>query len=229
MKILVVEDDPFVSKDLKDKLESLGFKVTAIAESYETALNAIEVELPDLALLDIELKGTHSGIDLGKKLVQLGIPHMYLTGVQDSVTYMRTRETAPLRNIPKPVTAIDLRNALDIDLINPPSKAPTIIRMIADGDKKRSKINPNDIIYIEADGSYCHIFLENDKLTLAMNLKTFLQKLDWPDIIRTGRSFAVNIHRVNTKMGNRIETETGTWIDIEPQYKLAFEKHLKNI
>ncbi len=230
MKILIVEDEEPIALEIRDMLELMGYPVTAIADSYESALAAIENKLPDLVLVDIELKGHLTGIDLGRRLGQMGINHMYLTGVQDASTFVKARETAPLRNIPKPVSAISLRNALDIDSVERVPLSTTVIRMFPSGDKKR-RIDLNEIIYIKAGGSYCDVFLTGDqgKITLSMNLKNCLKKLDWPNIIRVGRSNAVNIHHVKTQMGNRLEMSNTEWVDIEPKFKSIVEKRIQSI
>lgn len=228
MKILVVEDEPFVAEDLQDKLESLQHRVTAIVDNYESAVEAIEKEIPDLVLLDIELKGHFSGIDLGEKLARMGIPHIYLSGVQDMNTYMQAKTTAPLRNLAKPIDRTNLRNALDLDLSSYKQSANAVY-LIADGQNSKQRIDPNQIVFIEADGSYCTVHVKDKKYKPTMNLKNFLLKLDWPDIIRTSKSHAINLHYVKSRLGNIIEMEGGAKIDIEPKYKDMVNLRLKSI
>ena len=204
MKILIVEDEPFVADDLKDKLEQLHYRVTTIADSYEKALECIHAERPDLALLDIELKGALTGIDLSEKLTQLGIPFIYLTGIQDLTTYSLAKDTKPLKNLAKPIDLLNLRNALmDIDFTKVSTITP-IIHLIADKDKKL-RIDPNDIVYIEAGRSYCDIhFIEKTKSTLTMSMGEFIEKLDWPDVVRISRSHAVNLKHLERVSGNEV-------------------------
>jgi len=228
MKILIVEDDPFVADDLCAKLEHLQHHVTAVVEDYDSAVKAIETVLPDLVLVDIELKGARSGIDLGERLIRMHIPHMYLSGIQDMTTYMHAKSTAPLRNLAKPIDLVNLRNALDVDLrVEKPS--PSTIYLIADGTKSKQRIDPNRIVCIEADGSYCDVHLKDKKYKLTMNLKTVLEKLEWPDIIRVSKSHAINLQYVKSKLGNLIEMEGGTKIDIDPMYRDKVSLYLKSI
>ena len=53
-KILVVEDDPAVSKFLSVRLQSLNFEVT-LAYDGEAALKEARLRLPDLIILDLKL------------------------------------------------------------------------------------------------------------------------------------------------------------------------------
>lgn len=228
MKILVIEDDPLIADDLTDKLALLQHRVTAIVEDYESALEAIEKELPDLALVDIELRGEKSGIELGERLLQLKIPHIYLSGIQDMNTYIQAKSTAPLRNLAKPIDLINLRNALDVDL-HAVMSSPNLIYLISDGNKSRQRIDPNKIYYLKADGSYCEVHTGNKTYKLTVNMKTCLMKLEWPDIIRVSKSHAINLQHVKSKLGNCIEMEDGAKIDIEPKYRDSTNKHFKSI
>jgi DNA-binding LytR/AlgR family response regulator len=228
MKILIVEDEPFAADDLHEKLEQLQHHVTGIAEDYNSAVKAIESEIPDLVIIDIGLKGERSGIDLGEKLAGMNIPHMYLSGEQDMNTYIQAKNTAPLRNLAKPIDLINLRNALDVELQAQKTSSNTIY-LIADGNKGRQRINPNTICYIEADGSYCGVYQEDKMYKLTMNLKAVLQKLDWPGIVRVSKSHAINLQYVKSKLGNRLELTNGVKIDIDPKYKDQVALYLKSI
>ena len=55
--ILIVEDEPLISMMLEDFVQSLGHSVAAICETVSEALNAIDGDSFDLAILDVNLKG----------------------------------------------------------------------------------------------------------------------------------------------------------------------------
>lgn len=61
-KILIIEDDPFLSSLLKNRLAKEGFEIT-IARDGEEALKTLSAEAPDLVLLDIILP-KKSGFEL---------------------------------------------------------------------------------------------------------------------------------------------------------------------
>lgn len=227
MKILVVEDDSFVADDLKDKLEQLEYRVTAIVESYKEALEAVERERPDLALLDIELKGELSGIDLAEKLARLGIPYIYLTGLRDINTYLRAKNSQPQRYLSKPIDLYNLRNAiLDIDLSKTPASTTLLHFINKDGNKER--IDPNDIVYVKASNVYCDIhFVDESRSTLSIPMGEFVEKLDWPDVIRISRSYAVNLKHIRRLRGNEVEMIFGDPIRITDSYKEILNSHLK--
>jgi DNA-binding LytR/AlgR family response regulator len=122
---------------------------------------------------------------------------------------------------------MNLRNALDVDL--QAYKPPGTIYLIADGNKTKQRIDPNRICYVEADGSYCGVHLDDKMYKLTINMKTCLQKLDWPDIVRVSKSHAINLQFVRSKLGNCIEMTNGARIDIDPKYRDAVNLHLKSI
>ena len=68
-KILVVEDDPAISKALMFRLSSSGFEVITAFDAI-TGMAAATREIPDLAILDISMPGGN-GLDLAERLQNL--------------------------------------------------------------------------------------------------------------------------------------------------------------
>jgi DNA-binding LytR/AlgR family response regulator len=76
------------------------------------------------------------------------------------------------------------------------------------------KVRPSDIIYIEADGNYCYMYLTGGyKQQLWFNRQKFISlineqlKSEKPQFIAVGRSYIVNItyiYLVNPIQGNMI-------------------------
>jgi PleD family two-component response regulator len=55
-RILVVEDESIVAKDIQRTLEKLGYDVPATASSAASAYEKLEEVEPDLVFLDVKLK-----------------------------------------------------------------------------------------------------------------------------------------------------------------------------
>ncbi|HVF37454.1 MAG TPA: response regulator [Sphingomicrobium sp.] len=55
--ILIVEDEPLIAMMLEDFIQSLGHEVTGSCDSVGSALEKIEQDDFDLAILDVNLKG----------------------------------------------------------------------------------------------------------------------------------------------------------------------------
>ena len=67
-KILIVEDEVLVAKDLQHTLQNLGYDVSAAVSSGRKAIEAVEKEKPDLILMDIVLQGEMDGIETAKQI-----------------------------------------------------------------------------------------------------------------------------------------------------------------
>ncbi len=229
MKILIVEDDPFVADDLQDKLQQLNYRVTAIAESYEEAFSAIRLEKPDLVLLDIELIGELTGIDLGEKLSSIGISFIYLSSIQDFTTYSLAKSTAPLKNLSKPIDLLNLRNALlDIDLSsNIESTSKRLLYFVTNKDGVKIRIELESIEYLEAARSYCDIyFTDGSKSTLSSAMGNVAKKMDFQDLIPISRSHQINLKKIKQIRGNEIEMTSGKFLKVSDSFKESFNRHL---
>jgi DNA-binding NarL/FixJ family response regulator len=116
-RILIVEDEALIAQDIKYCLEELGHKVHNIVMNGDKALDAIAHPDLDLVLLDINIKGSLSGIDLGdiiKNKYQL--PFVYLTASSDDETLNRAKSTLPYGYIVKPFNSRDLKVNIDLAL-----------------------------------------------------------------------------------------------------------------
>jgi len=113
-KILIVEDEFVVANDLEIMLEAAGYETMGIAGSVKAALEEISKNIPDLVLLDIQLQGTLSGIDLARQLKTRHIAFVYLSANSDQTTLQKAKATEPYGFLVKPVRPKDLLVTLDI-------------------------------------------------------------------------------------------------------------------
>ena len=56
-KIIIIEDENIVAKDLQLSLQSLGYEVPCTASSDIDAVKLAKLHKPDIILMDIVLKG----------------------------------------------------------------------------------------------------------------------------------------------------------------------------
>lgn len=88
-RILVVEDELIVAKDIQNKLKRFGYDVPACASSGARALHLTEQmqPQPDLVLMDIKLKGNMDGIETAQQFRdRFIIPVVYITAYTDEKT-----------------------------------------------------------------------------------------------------------------------------------------------
>ena len=62
--ILIVEDEMIIAANISLQLTHLGYEVTGIIPRAEEVLPHIRLHVPDILLLDINLKGDIDGIQL---------------------------------------------------------------------------------------------------------------------------------------------------------------------
>jgi PAS domain S-box-containing protein len=114
VKILLVEDESIEALDIKQTLESFGYKVPYVASSGEEAVEkALEI-MPDLILMDIILKGDIDGIETVSKIKDLNIPVIYLTAHSEESTIERAKITEPYGYIIKPYDSTELKYAIEL-------------------------------------------------------------------------------------------------------------------
>ena len=91
-KLLVVEDEAIVAKDIQIRLKNLGYEVAAVASSGEGAIREAAETHPDLVLMDSILKGKMDGIEAAEEIIsRYDIPVVYLTAHTDEKTLQRVK------------------------------------------------------------------------------------------------------------------------------------------
>ena len=116
-RILIVEDEPIVAKEIAFNLEDHGFEIAGIAHNSDKALDMLVNKKPDLALLDITIIGSRNGIELGGIINRKHkIPFLYLTSHTDEETIARAAETFPEGYLVKPFKDADLAPAIQVAL-----------------------------------------------------------------------------------------------------------------
>lgn len=116
-RILVVEDESIVAKDIQKTLEKLGYEVPATASSAAMAYEKLEAVNPDLVFLDIKLKGEEDGIDIAGHIKErYNIPVIFLTSYVDQETLDRAKVTEPYGYIVKPFNESDLKTTVEMAL-----------------------------------------------------------------------------------------------------------------
>ena len=113
LRVLIVEDEFFISLDIKELVQMLGHVVVAIAVSADEAVNIAEIEHPDVVLMDIRLIGSRDGVDAAEEIRRrFGIGSIFVTANTDPQTRQRAQTVQPLGFLEKPLTEQRLRLGL---------------------------------------------------------------------------------------------------------------------
>jgi PAS domain S-box-containing protein len=116
-RILVVEDEPRIAGVIEDHLTRLGYEVVGAARSGADALALAGATRPDLALMDIQLRGDVDGIATAQRLrIAYDIPTVYLSAYADDETIRRAKLSEPFGYVLKPFDDRDLHAAIEVAL-----------------------------------------------------------------------------------------------------------------
>jgi len=116
-KILVVEDETIVARDIQQSLTRLGYDVPTTAISGEEAIRKTKEINPDLILMDIMLKGPMDGVETVRQINrQFDVPVIYLTAYADDSTLERVKTTSPAGYMLKPFHPNELRPTIELAL-----------------------------------------------------------------------------------------------------------------
>ena len=119
IRVLIVEDEPLIAEDIAQGLKKNEFLVSAVVYSKEDAIEQLNTNLPDMVLLDINLSGEMSGIEIAEKInTQFNIPFIFITSYSDKQTLEKAKFTEPSGYIVKPFNEASLYSTLEIALYN---------------------------------------------------------------------------------------------------------------
>ena len=117
IRIMIVEDEKIVAKDIQRMLERIGYVVPAAVSSGTEAIQKAEEAQPDLVLMDIMLKGDMDGVEAAEHIrSQFQIPVIYITAYADDRTLDRAKVTEPYGYILKPFHEKELHITIEIAL-----------------------------------------------------------------------------------------------------------------
>jgi DNA-binding response OmpR family regulator len=110
-RVLIIEDEMMMASMLDDMLNELGYETAGMAQNFDNAINKIEHESFDAAILDVNLNGHRTLADI---LHDRNLPFVFSTGYN--------QESLPevYRNFPalqKPYTMAQLGTRLETILV----------------------------------------------------------------------------------------------------------------
>lgn len=202
-KVLIVEDEALIADDISATLQEAGHEVVGIADDYHSALALLNADRSELVLLDIKLKGEKDGIALASDIKQkYKIPLIYLSSNTESATLKKAFETSPQAFLTKPFNEKDLMIAIELALHSGKDTVKDI-NVIDDAifikkNDRYIKVPFGDILFVEAERSYCKVHTRLGKHLLSINSQKFHEVLDSRVFIRVHRSYVVNVNNIDS-------------------------------
>ncbi len=237
INILVTEDESIVRKDIEMRLKKLGYNVVATADNGLKAIELAKEKKPDLALMDIMLKGDMTGIEAAAEIKTfLDIPIIFLTAYSDDKTLEKAKGSEPHAYLLKPFKESDVRTSIEMAIhkhasekkikqeneflrsLNTASKNAKFI--FVKSKKELVKVPISDFLMVEALKDYVTIHTLNGNYTIHATMKDIEKKLPKEHFTRAHRSYIVNISKiVSIRGGNLIMEGIQQEIPVGGNYK----------
>lgn len=202
IKIYLLEDEVITREALKESLENLDYEVCGSSDNAQDALDEIKELKPDLAILDINIRGDKNGIWVGS---QLSIPFIYLTAYIDKNTFSNAGQTKPSAFLIKPFEAAQVDASIFIALStfdegkeDEDSSDHCNINgeLFIKESGRYIKLNPVNIYFLHTKGKYIFIHTYEKKYIVRNSLSSFLEKFQLKNFIQIHKSYAINIQHV---------------------------------
>jgi two-component system LytT family response regulator len=229
MKAIIIDDEKRARVLLKAMLADFCPEVNVMGDftDLESGVQAIKKNHPDLVFLDIELPES-SGLQILDYFSsdEVGFSIIFVTAYNEYA--IQAFKLSAIDYLLKPINAEKLKEAIQhykqLKIKN--SKQLEILKSnLYDARKKIvipsrndiQYIEPNEILFLKADGSYCQFVLKNGKkIMMSKNLK-FVEEMisDFHFLQRVHKSYIVNVNEVKSflRLENKLILSNNEQID----------------
>ncbi len=219
LAIHIVEDEAVIAMDLEDIIVELGHHVTGISASYEEVMRILPADQSDIFLVDIQLKGEKSGIEVAQELNRHGKVHIYISSLSSKNIIEQARNTGAQGYILKPFSPDDIFVAVQMATGRIDRDEGTHAIYLREG-KGRVRILVSDILYAKADGHYTHIVTRQRTHTLLRNLKKVQHELLNNSFFRrVHKSYLVNTRQIRHTEATNLVMADGSSVPLSRSYK----------
>ena len=242
LKVMIVEDEFITLDNLRDILEEIGYEISGDAMNADEAIEILEEGETDIAILDINLRDSKSGLWIGQQINEkYKIPFIYLTAYSDQSTVEMAATTEPYSYLVKPFTREDIFVAIEVAMKNfEARKNLTQLQNQTSQEKEEAaqedyifvkedsiyvKISLSEIYYIEAFKNYLELQVEDGRYVIRSTLKDFFTKLPKNRFVQTHRSFIVNIEYIE-KVSSQSVMIQGKEISLSRTYRDGLLKQM---
>lgn len=241
IKSIIIDDE----EDARNMLQLMLKKYSSIeiigeAASVDEGVELIKASHPMLVFLDIELTdGT--GFDLLNRFPGANFQVVFITAYDEFA--IKAFKYNAIDYLLKPINPLELEKVIykskkgiqsnwvkQVDALLSTVKENKIEKILLGTSEGVNVVKLSDIIHIEAEGSYCNIFLINkERLVVSKNMKELESLLDSKTFFRTHQSHIVNLDYVKKVLkddGGLILLQDNSKVPISRRKKEDFLKEL---
>jgi len=242
-RILVVEDEAIVARDIQLQLVRLGYDAVAHARRGEDAVLLADELHPDLVLMDIQLAGTMSGVEAATQIrLRHAIPVVFLTAFADDSTLQPAKLAEPFGYVLKPYAERELRIVLEMALYK--HQIETALRDSEDRYRILFDNLQSGVLLLSAQGE---VLLANGRATELLGLELHqlqaqvVHDLPWNVVREDGSPFAAGTFPVARCLANRqpvldvvmgllrTRSQDRVWLQVSVEPRLDATGHLRDI
>lgn len=225
-RILVVEDEGIVRKDIERTLTQLGYEIAGSAAEGQAAIDQAEQQRPDLVLMDIMLKGDMSGIEAAMVIGgELGLPVIFLTAYSDEATLNKARIAEPYGYIVKPFKVVEVQAAIEMalhkhvhdaelrrerdQLHEMANREASTGPLFLKHQGRQVRVALEDVYYISALKDYFSVHVKDKRYIVHGTMKHIESRLPTDKFMRIHRSFIVRLDKVEAIDAPHVIMEDG--------------------
>jgi DNA-binding LytR/AlgR family response regulator len=236
----VLEDNVLLAESIRILLENNGFEVVAVCAKGEDALDWLAHETTDVAVVDVRLQGSLTGIQTVAELNRTApVPVVFLTANEDPETIAQILALKPAGYLSKPFKDVDLLTAMRIALQQATHNLPSALdptddtRGVVTGKdslyvrvkKQYERVDFDAILFLQSNRTYTELTLTTRKLVVSAPLGALMDALPPNLFVRIHRSYAVNLKRITAF--DRDTVSLGEHVlPLSASHKSAFLSHL---
>ena len=236
-KLLLLEDDVIQGQDYINRLSQNGYIVKHFMKAKD-AIAAMKTQAYDMALLDIRLAGSKTdGIETAIALCEIKpVPVVFITAFADDPVIvsraLKALPNQPIGFLPKPFNTQQLIIAIETEMANmtgyKQGKSFVDVSVMENGARCKHRLPVDNILRIEADGSYSDIYLDGGKMhKISKNLKWVHETLlkEFSQFVRVHDSHAMNGNEIVSRTKSHVILSDGSKIPIGRKYRDNLENN----
>lgn len=194
LKILILEHDYNFALKLQKQFHDWGYEVLDIINHTNTALSLLSTLKPDIVILNTQLPGKLTVMDLSKTLNDLALNVICIANNSNRETYEKVTHSNTIGYLVKPFGVLTLKGILDFSfpLIN--TKIANCLYLSK--GKERVKVGIYDIVWIKSDGNYCELHTSEKTYIIKKSLSSLVDLLPVNDFLKIHKSYAVQLQKI---------------------------------
>lgn len=236
LRAVIVDDEQSGRDSLSRLLEENCHDVEVVGQagSVDQAVEVIRLNHPDLVFLDVEMP-RGSGFELLKRIERPSFKTIFVTAHNHyaikAIKFSATDYLLKPVDVDELIASIEQIRSVTGDW---PARYQNITEAIDHNKPNRlavpvkdgfAFISPDEIIRLQADGSYTHIFTVNEKYTASRNIKEYEDLLQDRGFFRAHHSHLINLRCVrhySRTEGYFVTMSDGSIVEVSRRKKEMF-------